>query len=631
MARAARRGRSPSDDSGAEADAASRRTNRKREVAALLADQRNHASVEELQALRSYVKNVFEHGGDDEASGGGRRRGRRVTNQLPDMFGVVRDGTSRPASSHRGGPARGEGSTVADGSSGEVQDALVPVPTEVMQVLNSHFHATRWRLVVPSMASAASRSSAAGPSIPQWARSTTVDASAPLMLNTSTLRAEVDIDNAEEKRKREANIARLTQAAFQHRRGAEDFAAQQEHHRQLCELHGILDHRSDAVTLRSPEEFDEVLHFLTEILQSLEGPEQVTGQLTIGIARSCGYAVVQPLLEAYADTRTAIIACDRWLLYLDDEFQRVSTSDNHATQLRSERKHKIQAVRFAIGGHSCCPKELLLLMVYGIVGYRIHTLVQQIKESPAVTAEQKGLFDRLFQVHPFSPYGLLPKDTGSGGAATHSVWHHQQHATNMSTAFSMLIKSFVSERRRVDQIVASLSAEAAVNIPLQRQTAKYESIRKSIEALSSRFDVVDDEERHLSDELAVQMEVSSRLSEFVQCGAIIDEKLASQPTSYIMENVLWTLPPSVASVQHREIEEALEKFLWGQPYALMSDDLITAEYVQAIRKQLLVNIALRRAVTRKMTILSTLRKLTDSDLRSAVEAESEDGVQLPAV
>lgn len=618
----------PSDDD-CEPLKVTRRTNKEREVAMLLADQRNHSSVEDLQKLRSDVKNIFENGGDDEAGGGGgggRRRGRRVMNRLPDMLGVIRDGgTNRRTATNaatKGGIANGGSASLGGGSGVVVEEE----EERMMSVLNSHFHATRWRLLVPSSLSSATSSSAEAtiaPPVPQWARSTMANAPHPLKKG--------DDDEASN------NIA----DAFRNRRASEDAVGELEHHREQHELRGLLAHRSDSVTLRNDNELQKVLNYLKLVIAPLPQELSAFGGAIIELAKNCGFPVVQDLLEAYADTRTTVTACDRWLTHLEEDV------NNPLASAATKNKAREVVIATTQTQHGCCvPKELLLLMVYGIVSYRTVALMQCIHQSTEMSSEQKSLFGRLVQVHPFSPYGLLPKEqTTTNNTSNSSGTHSDNDAPGYTTAavaaasakqktitaFSILLTSFLSERTRVRELTASLNAEATVNVPLQRQTAKYDSIRKSIEALSSRFDIVDDEERHLGDELAVQLEVSSRLSEFVQCGAVMDDVIASQPTSFIMESVLWTLPPSVASVQHREIEEALEKFLWGHPYALMSDDLITAEYVHATRKQLLVNLALRRAVTRKMTILAALRKLTESDLHGAVEAKSEDGVLLPEV
>jgi hypothetical protein len=97
--------------------------------------------------------------------------------------------------------------------------------------------------------------------------------------------------------------------------------------------------------------------------------------------------------------------------------------------------------------------------------------------------------------------------------------------------------------------------------------------------------------------------------------------------SFLMEAGLWTLP-STCPLLHREIEEALEKFLWMHPYAMMDDELTVVDQLHRVRKGLLQNLIWKRAHMKKLNLISALRKL-EGELQQAVDAETEGGVPLP--
>lgn len=618
---------SESDDSDAEAEAGAKQRNRKKEVAALLADQTNHTSMEEMHALRSYVRNVFEHGDASGSVGGGARRaqrGRRVVNTLPDMFGVIRDhvGSEGRHSRH----ARGVAAPIS------VDDADVVDDPDLTAVLNSNFHAVRWRLL--RYGSNDSEAFLLG-GLSHWCRS---GGDGPQQLTIAAPSADgtsspIGGDEAMQLAHRRESLV----DALRRRRQEEDARAQQDYQQLLCEQKGLLSHRADAVSFEGAAEFGDVRAFLQGVMECLPSgsPQRVLGESVVGALQNCGFEVVQDLLHAFADSRSPVVACDRWFMHLQERLKEDRAASGEASRIRAA----LALLSESGGEHGVSAKELLFTALYGVIGFRVIWMEQRLAEegsqsnrrtNPAMADDQVNVFRRLLRVHPFSPYRLLSgKEDDSPDASSVAV---TASPSNVAAAFSRLMDLFHLERRRVSSIGASLEAESNANIPLQRQSAKYETFRQSLESLSSKFEAIDLEIKQLMNEgLRAQIELSCRFGDAVHCGVIIDEKLASQPTSFIMESVLWTLPPSVANVHHREIEEALEKFLWGQPHALMSDDLVTAEYVHAIRTQLLTNLSLRRCITRKMTILAALRKLTEVDLKAAVEAESEDGVLLPEV
>jgi hypothetical protein len=630
-----KRDRSPvlSDDSDT-ARNRSKKTNRRKEVAALLADQGKHASTEEMQQLRSYVRNVFDQGGDTpngtHMRHTGSGRGRRVTSMLPDMFGVV---THRAAHAQRRDadtkvhPKHG-GASDAHDVNGEEGETRYLVEPEFISVLDAPFHAVRWRLVrFTDVAESASL---------HWCRSeSNVAVDALPLPSTSCADVEARSSSFETRESRAARRKCEVMQAWHAQRAEADRTSRERLFQLLREQRGLGDHRSDAVLLRSDEEFYSMLGFLCRTFERVwqrEGHHgaaslplyETCGNRILKNMEGCGFQLMQDLLTAFADCRTTVVACDRWCIHMQERQAAEPSSPLCPPPPAAAQSlvHMNDVVSI---------KEMLLFAIYGIMGLRITQMEEALRTGKTTAPDQRSVLHRLLWTHPFSPYRLLEGDEKNarweeaGGVSELAVGQQR-----MERAFSRLLIMFETERARVKQRTAAVHAEASVNVPLQRQQTKFSTMHRTLTSFRDKVDTLKAEMETLGDELRVQMEVSRRLGDLVRCGLIMDERNVSMPTSFLMESVLWTLPASMATVQHREIEEALEKFLWGQPYALMSDDLVSAEYVNSIRCQLLVNLALRRAVTRKVTILASLRKL-EIDIRSVVEAETEEGVALPQV
>lgn len=365
---------------------------------------------------------------------------------------------------------------------------------------------------------------------------------------------------------------------FLHRRQQENDAAVAKWTLQCREDDALTDPLLDGVLLEDVAEYRGVLAWLQRTVAHCVPPLRETLQSLDNL----GFAECQSLLRSYAETRCMVAVHDWWLL----------------------RAHPMPAERIT---------EVVLVLCFAIVAWRREALVKVLRSR--IHEDGDAALLRAMSLHPWALERLCPSSDAS--------------AVDPPQAFAALLQMLKADEERRIRKASALIKDATSNVALRRQEAKVKDFTQQLTAMQARIAAaaVELSEASLEEEIGVQLEVSRRLDDAVQAGVLLEDAVASEASSFLMESVLWTLPPTIP-LQHREIEEALEKYLWNHPYALMDDELGAVRFVRDTRHMLLINIALRRAVAKRTALYSSLRKL-EQELLTAVGEVSEDGVALP--
>lgn len=523
-------------------EAVPKRNGRRRELAALLADQGKHVSVEQIQTLQKFVADVLDH---NIVSEKGKRRERNAVlgnfSALPNMFGIVE------------GVSTGLGPVSSLGSSDKANG--------VDAVYDGKHHASRWREVH-------------------------LGALGRLWVKNDKPIAPVGADSDSEA----DDTVELTQLQSSRRRAMllrrrmEETRMVRETRQTMQDAVNLNCTAMDGIAMRDEKEF-----------------ELAARRLPPGLRKVFSFDDATKILWYYSLTRNALVTHDRFLASLQTDRSTEVTLEQvtlliaalHASII-SLRKSELRAAA---------------------------TQLRELSKSGSIAAlgrEELAALDaieKLSAVHP-------------------SLRHVETDATDglpSASRLTALEESLGAESNRRQKLRTAIERHSSANIPLSRQEAKLATLRQAFASLDSRLQSCDAE-------LRVEF-IRAQANDIHEASSRIEETLSmSQESVRVGDTLLRSLELTLLTLTKegghpivlREVEEALEKYLYHHRYALVSDSGLVRSLLASVRDLLVENISLKRALARKVNVIGTAKKI-EADARSAVEANSEDGIPLPKV